>query len=482
MLQSQRNKNENTQSQEEGRDDSDSDSHKQQKQKHKQQKHKQQKHKHKQQKHLLFRLIESKQWEAVRDRLNDIAMAARTSAVLRNRNINMNRSKALVVEESKSSVYQHEHQNQNEHECDSDSDSDLGLTCLGVAICYSAPLDIIGRLIEDDPTLPMKHDDYGLTVLHLGCLNGARANVIQFLLMRYAHLARELDYDGRCPLHHAVEFACCSISEKTNVPSSSGGDRVGDCVGDGLGTAGAGSPGAGAGVGCAPMNMNANINMNANTITNCSSGATSPLSLSSSSSLNPSYIYMDVLRILCAAEPEMVHTVDRFGISPLDMVQDEKASVPVGSPEHAQFEAIYRILQGVSVHVYRRRKRHWEREWAMYHRQDALLLVGATPTSAPVPVPVPATITPLVATTAAPTKFMPPQQLALALAPLTTSTMTTTNTMTMTMTTLSGGKRRGLWSHIINDKLKLQTTPASKMTGAISADRHRHAMLNHFLS
>lgn len=90
---------------------------------------------------------------------------------------------------------------------------DSNLTCLGTAVCSWAPLDIVKEMIMIDETLPTTCDAYNFTVLHLGCLNGAPLNIVQYLLRNYGHLARELDCDRRSPLHHAVECACCYAFE-----------------------------------------------------------------------------------------------------------------------------------------------------------------------------------------------------------------------------------------------------------------------------
>lgn len=89
---------------------------------------------------------------------------------------------------------------------------DGDLTCLGLAICHNAPIDIIDSMIEIDVELVSSTDVYGLNVLHLGCLNGAPFNLIQYILQRHGGLIRKVDVDGRSPLHHAVEYSTyCAI-------------------------------------------------------------------------------------------------------------------------------------------------------------------------------------------------------------------------------------------------------------------------------
>ncbi len=254
-------------------------------------------------------------------------------------------------------------------------ESQSELTYLGIAICYSAPLDIIERIIEIDTSLPTECDEFGLSVLHLGCLNGAHSNVIQFLLTKYGHLAKEVDNDGRSPLHHAVEFACCSVLNDKKC-----------CDGDDD-------------AGSADVKLNAEA-------TGTSLGG------DKKSSTPPKHSYIETLKMLCAAKPEMVFAKDKYDITPVDMVQDEKAFVELGSPKHLQLELIYRILQSVSINIYRWRKRQWEQEKEPYTNTAG----GGGRTR----------------------KLMPRQDTSLAKS--------------------SGKKRGGIWSDILNEKRKIQAT------------------------
>lgn len=84
------------------------------------------------------------------------------------------------------------------------------LNCLGLALGYQAPIDIIQTMISVDRTLLRDRDMFGAMPLHVACLNGTRFELIQALVQSDCSLAKELDNDQRTPLHHAVEYACQS--------------------------------------------------------------------------------------------------------------------------------------------------------------------------------------------------------------------------------------------------------------------------------
>ena len=85
---------------------------------------------------------------------------------------------------------------------------------------YLAPLDIIQRMYETNPSAAFRIDTNGANLLHLACLNGASYDCIDYILSQTAavssssrrgddeDLATRLDADNKCALHLAVEFAC----------------------------------------------------------------------------------------------------------------------------------------------------------------------------------------------------------------------------------------------------------------------------------
>jgi hypothetical protein len=85
---------------------------------------------------------------------------------------------------------------------------DSGLSLLGMALGFEAPLDIIKSILETDPSQANITDCFGATPLHVACLNGASPEAVLYLLDQHTHLAKARDRDNRLPLHHAVECLC----------------------------------------------------------------------------------------------------------------------------------------------------------------------------------------------------------------------------------------------------------------------------------
>ena len=87
------------------------------------------------------------------------------------------------------------------------------LNCLALALGNNAPIDVIQDMISIDPSLAKSKDMFGASVLHIACLNGTSYELILLILGQYGELVRDLDFDKRAPLHHAVEYACQSGDE-----------------------------------------------------------------------------------------------------------------------------------------------------------------------------------------------------------------------------------------------------------------------------
>jgi len=85
---------------------------------------------------------------------------------------------------------------------------DTGLTLLGIALGYHAPLDIIELIITIDPDQLIAVDIYGSNALHIACLNGAPFTSITYVLKKCSVLASSRDKDDRVPLHHVTECIC----------------------------------------------------------------------------------------------------------------------------------------------------------------------------------------------------------------------------------------------------------------------------------
>lgn len=85
---------------------------------------------------------------------------------------------------------------------------ETGLTLLGAALGYHAPLDIIELIITVDPNQLTAVDTFGANALHLACLNGAPSTSVACILKKCGELASSRDKDNRVPLHHATECIC----------------------------------------------------------------------------------------------------------------------------------------------------------------------------------------------------------------------------------------------------------------------------------
>lgn len=85
-----------------------------------------------------------------------------------------------------------------------------GLSALGVAIGYGAPLDIIRLIVSIDPCQLDSTDCFGATPLHLACLNGASIEVCKYLIQHNSGNVFKPDCDNRIPVHHAIECVCSS--------------------------------------------------------------------------------------------------------------------------------------------------------------------------------------------------------------------------------------------------------------------------------
>mmetsp|Transcript_21834 Transcript_21834/g.25239 ORF Transcript_21834/g.25239 Transcript_21834/m.25239 type:complete len:149 (-) Transcript_21834:3029-3475(-) len=84
-----------------------------------------------------------------------------------------------------------------------------------MALGYGAPISVIEDMIRTDASLAKVKNNFGATAFHVACLNGAPIQLINALVYHYENdgMLKELDMDGRCPLHHAVENACRMANE-----------------------------------------------------------------------------------------------------------------------------------------------------------------------------------------------------------------------------------------------------------------------------
>ena len=183
------------------------------------------------------------------------------------------------------------------------------MTPLALAIGLMAPLSVIEDLLRiADPSMPLDCDDFGATALHVGCLNGASFECVDFLLSNHPNLAEKLDFDGRSALHHAIEFSCLQ-----------------DFTGE----------------------YGADIKL----------------------TITP---YNDVIRRLCETAPKMIHVQDKSGDTPIDLVQIARAESRLDLPEEDEqrLDDLYHILRNTGIRLYRENKKRWEAEGLPIRQQQ----------------------------------------------------------------------------------------------------------------
>ena len=82
------------------------------------------------------------------------------------------------------------------------------MSVLGMVLGCKAPYHIVKRVIDIHPNLLIQPDKLSALPIHIACLNGSSVEIIQLLVERGGIATiYYTDYDGRIPLHHAVEFA-----------------------------------------------------------------------------------------------------------------------------------------------------------------------------------------------------------------------------------------------------------------------------------
>lgn len=171
-----------------------------------------------------------------------------------------------------------------------------GLSVLGMALGFLAPLDIVVKLLEIDPSSSLKHDMFRAVPLHVACLNGADLEIVNYLLDHDDNSSAFCaDNDKRVALHHAVEYACNFIQD----------DEAMENENDGI----------------------------------------------------------DVIKSLATAAPRMIHCYDIHGDTPVDMTQMLKYELKnENHPKYKKVDALYKILRDISVRLYRKDKKQFERK------------------------------------------------------------------------------------------------------------------------
>jgi hypothetical protein len=205
---------------------------------------------------------------------------------------------------------------------------ETNLTCLAFAMAHGAPLDIIKTMIQIDPSLLYIRDDYGATVLHVGCLNGAPLESLNYVLHKYEEQVKHLDIDQRNPLHHAVEYACSFYTDDHDK------DKDHRYHGE--------------------NKRNASCSLGQQTREES----------------------IEVLRQMCKVAPQLTNAQDNTRLTPIDLVQMSKAdeSIDHNSEYYSALDSIYQVLKKASVDSYKEAKRTWEEKAATKDNITGLIL------------------------------------------------------------------------------------------------------------
>lgn len=185
----------------------------------------------------------------------------------------------------------------------------IGLSPLTIAVTSYAPVEIIRMMIDSNPASATITDEFGATPLHLACLNGTTPDVVSLLLEQYQGSEEIADNNNYTVLHHAVEHACLLIEKRYSQPQQQG--------------------------------LEASL-----------------ATFSISSELDD---YLEIIKLLCRAAPEMVFCATDSNDLPLDIpqvillrIEDQQSDMV------RKLEEVYQLLKETSIHVYRKRRAIWE--------------------------------------------------------------------------------------------------------------------------
>jgi len=190
-----------------------------------------------------------------------------------------------------------------------------GITTLSIVVSYNPPVDIVQTLLAIAPSHSLMVDSYGMLPLNIACMNGASSAIIKLILDHDdGASAQAIDIFQRTPLHYAVQYVV--------EPESLGGG----------GSSGGGS-------------------------SSKKKGSRNPSSHCSQMSMSESRFQDQILVIqaLVQAEPELALCADKENRTPIDILQDCKATHKEGS-KWERADIICDMLRQISTRVYREKK------------------------------------------------------------------------------------------------------------------------------
>lgn len=201
-----------------------------------------------------------------------------------------------------------------------------GITILSIIVSHNPPVDIAQTLLDIAPTHSLMVDSYGMLPLNIACMNGASSAIVKLILEHDdGASAQAIDIFKRTPLHYAVQY----VVEPEAISS--------------CGSSGGGS---------------SSKKTTRNPSSHCSQ-------MSMSQDRFQDQIL--VIQALVQAEPELVLCADKENRTPIDILQDCKATHKEGS-KWERADIICEMLRQISTRVYRERKIVYEMEG--YNRKN----------------------------------------------------------------------------------------------------------------
>lgn len=204
-----------------------------------------------------------------------------------------------------------------------------GVSALFVALSSRPPVDIVKRLLEIEPSLSLKVDEFGMVPLHMACRCGASYEVINTLLAHDNGASLHfLDAHRKSPLHYSIAYVCEPLDLDESLFSYAHS-----------------SQGSTSSVSRLPPSRRAR------------SGVSDATELSM-----PPDEFKDQLQVihkLISIAPQLVMCPDRNGDTPIDILQDCKVD-HVKGPKWERADIVCEVLREVSIQYYRERKRMWE--------------------------------------------------------------------------------------------------------------------------
>jgi len=91
-----------------------------------------------------------------------------------------------------------------------------GISVLIVIVTHSGvPVDVVREVLVACPSTTIRQDQYGVTPLHLSCLNGTTSEIVSLISEHdKGQSFHILDYRGYSVLHYSVEYACLLVVKR----------------------------------------------------------------------------------------------------------------------------------------------------------------------------------------------------------------------------------------------------------------------------